>query len=127
MCWQMICKTEGILATSSVLATLSDRGENDIRYCVNALQLASKSSQLTIQSLNELMVYNHVDQARAAIHSFSRRLRRIVTMDTMKHGMQYFIKESVPDLEERRNLILNIRVSKRFIGWRIMEVEMTRL
>jgi chromosome transmission fidelity protein 18 len=47
-----ICRLENLTSTTSALANLCENGENDIRYCLNALQFCSrKSTEVTTASL----------------------------------------------------------------------------
>lgn len=47
---KFICKAEGLPASTGALSTLAASGDNDIRYCLNALQFHSTQSRATTSS-----------------------------------------------------------------------------
>lgn len=70
-----ICRQEGLKRTTGALATLCSSGENDIRYCVNALQfqsmlpdrhVASTSTDARGSAANSLVV-GQKDQTRGVV------------------------------------------------------------
>ncbi|RQM18917.1 hypothetical protein B5M09_009725 [Aphanomyces astaci] len=54
---KFICKQENIRASNSLLSTLCDRADNDVRFCLNALQFASArtSAALTVSMIDSMM------------------------------------------------------------------------
>ncbi|KAF0693861.1 Aste57867_15203 [Aphanomyces stellatus] len=51
-----ICKQEHVQASNSLLSTLCDRADNDVRFCLNALQFASaRTPTLTLSMIDTMM------------------------------------------------------------------------